>query len=83
MSEKSAQDTTRVSVLDELVFVGRSGPANRDGTWVHRRYMPVLADPEPDEPPLSAGQLVLRGTVLTLLAAAIILVIGLGIGYAG
>jgi hypothetical protein len=81
MSEKSAQDTTRASVLDELVFVGRSGPADRRGALVRPTYGPVLDDPEPAEP-LTAGLLVVRCTVLTLLAAAIILVIGLGIGYA-
>lgn len=77
MREKSTPTT---SVLDELVFVGRSGAVDGPTTPA---LPPVLADPEPAEAPLTPHQRVARFAVLALIAATIILVVGMGIGYAG
>ena len=63
------------TVLDELVFVGRSG-SEPVGPLV-----PVIADPEV-EVDLTVRQRVARVVALTLMAATIILIIGLGVGYA-
>jgi hypothetical protein len=75
------------SVLDELVFIGRSGPV----IWVAEpvdedyRYCPALApdtvaDSVPSKP--SVCELVARAVVLAFLAASMVLIIALAIGYA-
>jgi len=73
MREKTSPGT---SVLDELVFVGRSGQGARTGELL------LALEPEPPEPALTAGRRVVRFAVLTLLVATIILVIALAVGYA-
>lgn len=66
---------TGTSVLDELVFVGRSGPEPA------RPLVPVIADPEPEVEP-TVGRRVARFLVLILMASAIVLAVGLAVGYA-
>jgi hypothetical protein len=92
MREKPAQ---RTSVLDELVFVGRSGPAESSpAEWAGERPFPQLAMPlvepvstglEPgdtDGSDLTVRRQAARFMILAGLATSIILIIGLAVGYA-
>lgn len=81
MREKPSPGT---SVLDELVFVGRSGRAGpADVRPAGPLAMPVLAERDLDGPGPTARQRVAGFAILTLVAAVAILIIGLAIGYAG
>lgn len=92
---KSTRKVVEPSVLDELVFIGRSGPvglvaeptlwAPVDDDDEDDRYRPALVAvtlPASVSSTPPVRELVARVVVLVFLAASMVLAVALGIGYA-
>lgn len=78
----SGVESTQHSVIDELVFVGRSEPADDDDDYRNRPAYVAVVIPEVEERPLSRQEQVTRALGLVVVFAALVLAIGLAIGYA-
>jgi hypothetical protein len=78
---KSAQSTVTRSVLDELVFVGRSGPVDQTAEPAPGTRVGVFIT-DAEARVLSRREQIARVVALVALYGVVTLLIGLAIGYA-